>query len=221
MTGVQTCALPISKTKKEKPSRFRLIIFNEENELLNVKHRLLNPKNPKDKYRPETHGLGAFPPLLAIPSMGYDGELVIVVEGEIKAMVTWAHLPAFDFQVIGVRRNPLDGRNRLKVKGKDPNYEYRIVNITEDRVDDMLERGWEFETSENVSIGGSRVDNNSRLGKVHEISVGLGTKAVLMKIKRDWYNEDQSVKQEYVEQTEKAMRPDPNEGGYGKVELKR
>lgn len=84
-------------------------IFGEQNELLNIKHRLLNPKNPKDKYRPETHGLGAFPPLLAIPAMGYDGELVVVVEGEIKAMVTWAHLPAFDFQVIGVA-----GKNAFK-----------------------------------------------------------------------------------------------------------
>jgi len=84
-------------------------IFSEENTLLNIKHRLVNPKNPKDKYRPETHGLGVFPPLLAIPAMGYDGELIIVVEGEIKAMVTWAHLPASDFQVIGV-----SGRNSFK-----------------------------------------------------------------------------------------------------------
>ncbi len=84
-------------------------IFSEENELLNIKHRLVNPKNPKDKYRPETHGLGAFPPLLAIPAMGYDGELIVVVEGEIKAMVTWAKLPAFDFQVIGV-----GGKNAFK-----------------------------------------------------------------------------------------------------------
>lgn len=84
-------------------------IFSEHNELLNIKHRLLNPKSPKDKYRPETHGLGAFPPLLAIPAMGYDGDLIVVVEGEIKAMVTWAFLPAFDFQVIGVA-----GKNAFK-----------------------------------------------------------------------------------------------------------
>lgn len=84
-------------------------IFDEYNELLNIKHRLLNPKNPKDKYRPETHGLGAFPPLLAVPAMGYDGDLIVVVEGEIKAMVTWTRLPAFDFQVIGVA-----GKNAFK-----------------------------------------------------------------------------------------------------------
>lgn len=84
-------------------------IFSEEKSLLNIKHRLVNPKNPKDKYRPETHGLGAFPPLLAIPEMGYDGDLIVVVEGEIKAMVTWAHLPGMDFQVVGVA-----GKNAFK-----------------------------------------------------------------------------------------------------------
>lgn len=76
-------------------------ILGEQNELLNIKHRLVNPMKPKDKYRPETSGLGAFPPLLAIPPMGYDGGLIIVVEGEIKAMVTWAHLSEIDIQVIG------------------------------------------------------------------------------------------------------------------------
>lgn len=84
-------------------------IFSEDKSLLNIKHRLINPKKQNDKYRPETHGLGAFPPLLAIPEMGYDGELIVVVEGEIKAMVTWAHLPGMDFQVIGVA-----GKNAFK-----------------------------------------------------------------------------------------------------------
>ena len=77
-------------------------IFGEERNLLNIKHRLINPPKKNDKYRPETSGLGAFPPLLAIPEMGYDGGLIIVVEGEIKAMVTWSRLDISDFQVIGV-----------------------------------------------------------------------------------------------------------------------
>ena len=77
-------------------------IIGEEMQLLNIKHRLINPQKKNDKYRPETSGLGAFPPLLAVPSMGYDGELIIVVEGEIKAMVAWTRLSIMDFQVIGV-----------------------------------------------------------------------------------------------------------------------
>lgn len=77
-------------------------ILNETRQLLNIKHRLINPQKTNDKYRPERSGLGAFPSFLAIPEMGYDGGLVIVVEGEIKAMVTWANLSEADIQVIGV-----------------------------------------------------------------------------------------------------------------------
>jgi hypothetical protein len=51
--------------------------------------------------------------------MGYDGGLIIVTEGEIKAMVTWASLSESDIQVIGV-----PGRTQFKVldehlKGKN------------------------------------------------------------------------------------------------------
>lgn len=84
-------------------------ILDEQRKLLNIKHRLIKPQKPNDKYRPERSGLGAFPPFLAIPEMGYDGGLVIVVEGEIKAMVTWARLDESDIQVIGV-----PGRTQFK-----------------------------------------------------------------------------------------------------------
>jgi hypothetical protein len=77
-------------------------IMDEQRQVLNIKHRLLKPQKPNDKYRPERSGLGAFPPFLAIPEMGFDGEMIIVTEGEIKAMVTWARLDEADIQVIGV-----------------------------------------------------------------------------------------------------------------------
>lgn len=129
-------------------------IFGEKSELLNIKHRLVSPKNPKDKYRPETHGLGAFPPLLVIPAMGYDGEMIVVVEGEIKAMVTWTKLPPFDFQVVGV-----GGKNAFrplaeKLQGKkvvvipDPGGEKEAIELARmvggrvfhapDKIDDYL-----------------------------------------------------------------------------------
>ena len=84
-------------------------IFDESGEVLNIKHRLVNPPKPTDKYRPERSGLGPFPPMLACPQMGYDGGSVIVVEGEIKAMVTWAYAGQSDWQVIGV-----PGRTQFK-----------------------------------------------------------------------------------------------------------
>lgn len=84
-------------------------ILDEQRSLLNIKHRLINPQKPNDKYRPERSGLGTFPPFLAIPEMGFDGGLIIVTEGEIKAMVTWASLSESDIQVIGV-----PGRTQFK-----------------------------------------------------------------------------------------------------------
>lgn len=120
-----------------------------------------------------------------------------------------------------VRRNPVEGRNRLTVKGKDPNYVYRIVNDTEDRINDLIEAGYELDTDENIRVGDSRIDNTSKVGKVRTLSVGGGVKAVVMKIRKDWYDEDQEAKQAYVKRTEEAMRPDPNAGTYGKVDVSR
>jgi hypothetical protein len=93
-------------------------ILGEPRQLLNIQHRLVNPPNPKDKYRPERMGLGS-PPFLAIPEMGFDGGLIIVVEGSVKAAVTWANLNESDIQAIGVAgrvnfkklADPLRGKN--------------------------------------------------------------------------------------------------------------
>jgi len=109
-------------------------IFGIDGELLNIKHRLLQPLKANDKYRPETSGLGAFPPLLAVPAMGYDGEKIVVVEGEIKAMVTWAHINA-DYQVIGVAGKSHFSHITDKLKGKkvivipDPNGEKEALEL--------------------------------------------------------------------------------------------
>lgn len=129
-------------------------IFSESRELLNIKHRLVNPQKPNDKYRPETSGLGAFPPLLAIPEMGYDGGLIVVVEGEIKAMVTWARLNITDIQVIGVAGKSAFPKISSELQGKkvvvipDPQGEKEAVELARsvngrilyvpDKVDDFL-----------------------------------------------------------------------------------
>lgn len=94
-------------------------IFDEARNVLNIKHRLIDPPNPKDKYRPERDGLGAFPPLLAMPENGYDGGAIWVLEGEVKAMVACVYSGIPDWQFIGV-----PGRSQYKglidkLKGKN------------------------------------------------------------------------------------------------------
>lgn len=75
-------------------------IFSEMRELLTIQHRLLNPHNPKNKYRPEKTGLHAHP-FLAVPEMGFDGDKILVMEGAKKAMVTWTRSDT-GWQCIGV-----------------------------------------------------------------------------------------------------------------------
>ncbi len=75
-------------------------IFDTQRQLLTIQHRLLSPVNPKDKYRPDCTGLGA-PPFLALPEMGFDGGIIMVMEGAKKAMVTWTRSDV-DWQAIGV-----------------------------------------------------------------------------------------------------------------------
>jgi hypothetical protein len=78
------------------------IFVPNEAEPRNIKHRLLTPENPKDKYRPEKSGLPAMPfygdNVLPIEA----ADRVILVEGEIKAAVTFATLNYDSWQVIGM-----------------------------------------------------------------------------------------------------------------------
>ena len=104
-------------------------IFNEQKELLTIQHRLINPVNPKDKYRPDVTGLHSHP-FLAVPQMGFDGDIIWVMEGAKKAMVTWTRSD-IDWQCIGVM-SQVEYKNlseKLKPVGKnvivvpDPNSE--------------------------------------------------------------------------------------------------
>lgn len=95
--------------------------IGELGELLYLQHRLVNPINPKDKYRPDMESRGIdLPNFLSVPTMGYNGGMIVVVEGAIKAMVTWSRLIETDVQVIGV---PTQGGYRHLseiLKGKSP-----------------------------------------------------------------------------------------------------
>ena len=96
---------------------------------MTIQHRIINPQNPKDKYRPDRTGLHAHP-YLALPAMGYDGGIIWVMEGAKKAMVTWTRSDT-DWQCIGVPGQEMYKHliERLKPVGKrvivvpDPNAE--------------------------------------------------------------------------------------------------
>lgn len=119
------------------------------------------------------------------------------------------------------RRAPINGiRNILKVNGKDPNYEYRIVNDVGDRVQDFIERGYEVVTDNDVTVGDKRVANPKQAGTPCQVSVGQGIQAFVMRIKKDWYTEDQATKAAVINQTESSMRAEAQkDGNYGSIKI--
>ena len=119
-----------------------------------------------------------------------------------------------------VTRTPVGQRNILTVKGKDPAYEYRIVNDVEDRITQFIEAGYEIVQDEAVVVGDKRASSGTSIGSAKQLSVGQGTKAYVMKIPKEWYEEDQRAKQGQIAATEAAIKT-PSGSDYGSVKLER
>jgi hypothetical protein len=120
-----------------------------------------------------------------------------------------------------VRRTPVGVRNVLTVNGKDPAYEYRIVNDTGDRVEQFKAAGYDVVSASDVTVGDRRVNAASAEGSAAQVSVGNGEKAVVMRIKKEWYEEDQQAKIESVAATEASTKSEALRGNYGKLEIHR
>ena len=74
-------------------------------ECLNVRHRLMNPPRPNDKYRPERNGL-PMALFIADPDSGLQGK-TLLVEGEKKSMVSFITADDPLLQVVGIPgKNP-------------------------------------------------------------------------------------------------------------------
>lgn len=119
------------------------------------------------------------------------------------------------------RRTAIEQRNVLTVAGKDPNYVYRIVNDSGDRINEFLDAGYELVDEDSVKVGDKRVNKASAEGTKSQISVGQGQKAFVMRIRKEWYDEDQAIKQQRVDQLEATIKEKALDGTYGKLEISR
>lgn len=118
------------------------------------------------------------------------------------------------------KRVPVGGpRNILSVANQDPNYVYRFVNSSiPGRVARFELGGYEVVPNEDVVVGDNVVDKGSVLGSATTRSGGGNVILVLMRIPRDWYDEDQAAKQEAIDSLEQAQFEDVHEGTYGKYQ---
>lgn len=120
------------------------------------------------------------------------------------------------------QRTAIGTRNILTVKGTDPNYVYRFVNDVDDRISQFKEAGYELVPDESVEVGDKRVNNASSVGSAKIVSVGQGTKAYLMRIKKEWFEEDKARKLAHVAEIERATQnTNANGADYGEVKISR
>lgn len=122
------------------------------------------------------------------------------------------------------KRTPINKRDILSIKGKEPGYVYRITNDTGDRIEDLKERGYELVPASDLRIGDKRINAATPEGSYAQVSVGGGQKAFVMRIKQEWYDEDQEAKQTEVNKLEQSMRQQAlaqNELRNGKLDLTR
>jgi hypothetical protein len=119
-----------------------------------------------------------------------------------------------------ISRTPVGQRNILTVSGKDPDYEYRIVNDTGDRIAQFQDAGYELVEASSVRVGDKRVNSPTPEGTKAQVAVGKGDKAFVMRIHKDFYKEDQEAKLQRVRQLEETIKT-PSGGDYGSVTTNR
>lgn len=119
-----------------------------------------------------------------------------------------------------VRRTPVGRRNVLTVSGKDPDYVYRIVNDEGNRIEMFREAGYETVEAATHSVGDRRVESASPEGSIATAYVGSGRKGVVMRIRKEWYQEDQEAKERQLSEVEEGTRPENIDGFYGKSNRK-
>lgn len=113
-------------------------------------------------------------------------------------------------------------RNKFAFINKDPAYEYRVAVDTDgtgDRIAELKDLGYEFAPANTHKLGKSRVDETSAEGTLETMNTGGGNKGYLMRIKKEWYEEDQKAKAERVNNTEQGLKTPSVDGTYGNISI--
>lgn len=121
-----------------------------------------------------------------------------------------------------IARTPVGQRNVLTVHGKEEGYVYRVVNDRGDRVPQFEDAGYEIVEAAKVRVGDKRVNRVAPSGSKAEVSVGGGDKAFVMRIKKEWYDEDQAKKEAYNKRVEQTTKEDAlKNADFGTFDLSR
>jgi hypothetical protein len=120
-----------------------------------------------------------------------------------------------------VVRKPLSARGPLNITGeKDPNFHYRFINDVGSRVYNYQQAGYEIVTDGDLTVGDSRVSDASDLGSPRRVVGDQGTTSVLMRIPKEYFDEDQAKKNAALDEQDQAMKQQATKDlDYGKLQI--
>lgn len=121
------------------------------------------------------------------------------------------------------KRIPMGKRAVLRFENQDPNYRYRVFNdkpeMMGQRLRDAENAGWEY-VKDMRELEDNRVGKTSAMGSTVTKPVGGGVTGVLMRKKKEWFEEDQAAKQQEVDEREAGLVRDADvDGRYGSIRL--
>lgn len=122
------------------------------------------------------------------------------------------------------KRTPVGSRPRMVVTGKNPGFEYRIVNDTPGNVATYVNHGWQTCTNDEVDTGNFRAEQASDMGSLASFIVdgGTGMKAYVLKISKEEYRE---IQEAYEDENrlieESSTQANYNDGEYGSIKVDR
>lgn len=115
-------------------------------------------------------------------------------------------------------RKPLFAQGPMAVSGElDPNFEHRFVNDIGSRITNFKKAGYEFVEDPEITVGDSRVFDPSDATSAKVVTSNDGTKTYLMRIPKEYYNEDQAAKMDRLAEQEQAINKPASQGLTGSV----
>lgn len=125
-------------------------------------------------------------------------------------------------------RVPVSGnRDILTIQGKDPSFEYRwVLDGTEDgqRIQRFKSAWWDLVLSDDGQhkVGQDMVYKSENVGSLIRVPAGSGKFNYLMRIPKEYYEEDQKGKQVLIDEKEQSItQTDSDNGQYGDIKISR
>lgn len=116
-----------------------------------------------------------------------------------------------DMQRDSQKRTPMGQRDKLTVPEhiKERGYKYRFFNDEDGRIQSAIDAGWAI-VEEKTQVGDADASQASQFGSAVSKPVGGGKRGILMRIRDEWYKEDQSAKEARIKDNIQGLMRDQN-----------